>query len=68
MKIVKITILVDKGSSDCIMLHTDLPSTMPVLCSDNASFSTNVACGGGIDYAEEHFPGVPVHVMDVGVR
>jgi len=63
INIVKISIITNKDSADKLYLQTDLPlRTWPY--KGNASLSMEVTIGTGVQYTNEHFPGVPVEVIE----
>ena len=66
MKILRIIILERSGVTDFVRMTTDLPSPFPPGVSDqelSIDFSTQQ--GKAREYVEEHFPGVPVEVIEV---
>lgn len=64
MKVTKATILLRAAQTDMIILETDLPSTMPLVYTDAASFRAEATKGHGIQYVKDNFPGVPTVVID----
>ena len=65
MKIVKISILKRKDSTDMIFVLTDLPSTFPFY-KDDLVLKFEVVSGGGEEYVEKHFPGIPIKIIIEG--
>ena len=64
MKILSIQIVVRDGFADHVSVQTDLPSTMPNISPECMDFQFKVACGNGKAYCEQHFPGVPIGIID----
>jgi len=63
IEIVRISLLVNMYSGDKLVLYTDLPEGgWPY--KGKASLDMTVAKGKGVEYCAEHFPGVPVKVID----
>lgn len=63
MNIINITIVKDQGSDD-VFLETDLPSaTWPY--TGTLSLKASAARGSSETYIKEHFPDVPVKIVEV---
>lgn len=64
MKITKLTIITSRIGTDLIILHTDLPSTMPNITIQPATFKLDVASGYGLKYVNENIPNVPIEIIN----
>ena len=64
-KITKIFIVPRVHGMDQVVLHTDLPpATRHFASNEINTFLFFAAKGFGEEYCKEHFPGVPVEVME----
>jgi len=62
MNIKRISIVLRKYSTDKVYLHTDLPgSTFPFY--ENLILQFDCAANRAKDYVAEHFPNIPVEVI-----
>ena len=63
MKILSITIIRDK-ENEFLYLNTDLPQPLWPFEKSGAQFRMSMALGFGKKYVEEHFPNVPVKIIN----
>jgi len=63
MKIIKATILLSEHSGDTILLHTDLPSSIPKCSDQNLSLDFIAEFRTGEEYVKTHFPGIPIEII-----
>jgi hypothetical protein len=63
MNIEKVEIMVGDGP-DLLILHSDLPPTMPKVDIRRALFKTEVEKGNGLRYARLHFPRARKRIID----
>jgi hypothetical protein len=67
MKIERITLMFNSKGPDLAWLHTDLPCPfVPAFLpkQPNADLKLEMSAETGERYIEEHFPGVPVEIID----
>ena len=57
-----ITVLLTTGT-DRVRIHTSLPSPFPIY-TDPLVIDFDTVHGGAVAYLAEHFPGIPVAVVD----
>tara|TARA_B100001113_G_C20619443_1_gene409750 strand:- start:153 stop:395 length:243 start_codon:yes stop_codon:yes gene_type:complete len=66
IRVTGVTVLVKARGADEILVDTDLPSPFPItVSSDPLSLKSSVRAGGAIEYAQKHFPGVPLTIIDM---
>lgn len=65
MNITKITVLIDTHGPDHVYLHTDIPEEIWPF-TGMQTFKAEVVAGRGEKFASEHFPDIPVTVVDIG--
>jgi len=64
MKITRIVVRVNGGSTDQVCLFTDLPSPIPEQISHPMVCTFRATVGKGVEYALANFDDIPVEVMD----
>lgn len=65
MRILKATILITRHGADTVSLQTDLPEgCFTTDDKEKMCLSFKVAHGGGEYYVKEHFPDIPVEVLN----
>lgn len=66
MNISLIVVYIESHGTDTINLYTDLPSAFaPEVSRDNLVLSSECRAGWGVQYALDHFPGVPVEALNL---
>lgn len=55
MNISRATVLVSKHGADTVLLHTDLPSSMPRISSQELILKFDATKGTGVDYVKKNF-------------
>lgn len=64
MNITHATILLGRGPDE-VLLHTNLPSSMPGLTQEKAVLNLKCAAETAVQYVGIHFPGIPVEIIKV---
>lgn len=64
MKVIRANLVLSQYGADHVDLLTDLPSPTPGLTDDNCWLGFIVARDQGADYLAQHFPGIPVNVVN----
>lgn len=66
MRVTGVTVLIRAHGADEIHVDTDYPSPFPPSVSDGPlSLKSSARSGGGVEYAKQHFPGVPLTIIDM---
>lgn len=61
-----VTVLVKSSGPDEIHVDTNLPSPFPPSVSpEPLSLKSSVRAGGAVEYAQKHFPGVPLTIINM---
>jgi hypothetical protein len=63
MNITNIVILKGFGA-DKVILHTNLPSSMPNLTQETCALDFQVEKDKAEEYVEKHFPGIPITIIE----
>jgi hypothetical protein len=66
IQVTGVTVFVKAHGADEIHVDTNLPSPFPTSVSpEPLSLKSSVRAGGAIAYAQEHFPGVPLTIINM---